>query len=160
MSENTSQTPTAPKEPAAAPGTAPNVIAYGVSGAVGLGYGASAVSNDFYNHLRNRGVFDVPRDVLNEEIRAIFKDETVVKDVSQKLREANTAYRSKVKDIIEAKGFKSVFKRFNSLNTNHKLDIGMKVFTAAGISLGVMFAVTNSKSLFSSILGKDDAQSR
>jgi hypothetical protein len=163
MSEDALKTPAVENEPAKSSG-APNIAAYAVSGAVGLGYGASAVSNDFYNHLRNREVFKDPKDKLDKTIRDLFDvQKNHSGDVSKELREANRAYTKEVKEIIKSKGYGSLLKRFGSLNTNHKLDIGMKVFTAAGISLGVMFAVTNSKSLFSSIFsdkGKDDAPSR
>ena len=126
------------------------VIAYPVSGAIAWIFGQSKSRHESYGNIKNAGAFTEGRNRRNNEIAEILNSHDKT-DVAQKLSDAEKRYSKYVDKRFAEIGLSGRWARFKSLHPIQKMETGLTAFTAAGISLGVLLTIADSKSLLSKL---------
>lgn len=133
-------------------------LAWPISALAGLYYGHAYIRNHSYDKLKNMGLFRNKWNERNETIQKLVPEWGVQKDVSDEIKAANLVYSTHTEERMAELGFQSVSKRFSLLHHTQKFEALLNAFTAFGVSLGVIFSITEHKDLADKLSAKDSSQ--
>ncbi len=151
------------KEKTLGAGALLNAAAYPVSGAVGAYVAGKDIYDSSYETLREP-MFSKQRADLMKKIEELATNSDGspnpnAKDEVVKMREQYDKSRT---EFFKARGWRDIRDHFKTLPFSKKNRMAIDALTAAGVTLGALLLVANSKNVFNDLFGKgeDNGKSR
>lgn len=145
-------------------------LSYPVSTILGVFYANSKVRNESYNNLRGMGAFDDLRAHRDRQAQNLLEasgihpadhtrtmiDPQRAKQFSSGHAAIDAEYAEAINQRIADLGYTNMWKRYKALHFNQRLETGMRFFTVAGASLGVILTIANNKHLMDKLNERGD----
>jgi hypothetical protein len=146
--------------------------------ATGYYFGAASISDSTYNRLKRNGVMSVKLDggevpisiksmePVNKAYKNVVKHisdnnhEQAAKILTETIPELDKVVVKEINQHMKTVGLGPIWKKWKHVHTSDRNRALLDAFTAAGITIGAILAVSNSRTLSAMFTGNDKETSR
>jgi hypothetical protein len=146
------------KETGSSAGKILNIAAYPIAAASGFMVGKTHIYQESYGTHDRKGAFDTIKKEFMAEYNNILDNKNLTPNEKKLAFYRNRSDFNQARTAkLEEMGFKNTWDHYRySIASHARNNALISGFTIAGIALGVMLMVSNSKNIFGSLYDKDD----
>jgi len=136
------------------------MMAYPLSVAIGWYYGHVTIRNKTYDRIKRYGGFDdiLPNHVKNME--ELVRPHGELRNITHEFAPLHGEFTGKISQRMRELGFKNTHDYMKGLHHNEKLEAALTAFTAAGITLGVILSIADSKTMLNMMNPEEKEQGK